>query len=176
MVTGWRQLRGHHDRKRAFLPETSIQGHSRWSHDRAEGLAGKLRAGRVHCGATSNAWVCIARQTKKMLKFSTLWEGARMVIVATGLPKPLEFQRYLEGDQMVMELNYGGVVMVQYVAWPSCGSQPNLSHTQTTNAATITGRPHNGALLLGRLGAQRQEQLLRAHTRLAHAMIPLAYT
>lgn len=62
--------------------------------------------------------MCIARQTKKMLKFSTLWEGARMVIVATGLPKPLEFQRYLEGDQMVIELNYGGVVMVQYVACP----------------------------------------------------------
>ena len=53
-----------------------------------------------------------------MLKFSTSWEGARMGIVATGLPKPLEFQRYLEGDQMVIELNYGGVVMVQYVACP----------------------------------------------------------
>jgi len=98
-----------------------------------------------------------------------------MVIVATGLPKPLEFQRYLEGDQMVMELNYGGVVMVQYVACPSCGSLV-LSHTRTINAATMTGRPHNGALLLSRLGAQRQEQLLRAHTRLAHAMIPLVYT
>ena len=60
--------------------------------------------------------VVLSSQTKKMVSYTTTWDGDQMHVIGTGLPKPMEMRRSMRGGQMVMEMMYNGVTMTQYVA------------------------------------------------------------
>ena len=60
--------------------------------------------------------VVLSSQTKKMVSYTTTWDGDQLHVISTGLPKPMEMRRSMRGGQMVMEMMYNGVTMTQYVA------------------------------------------------------------
>ena len=60
--------------------------------------------------------VVLSSQTKKMVSYTTTWDGDQLHVISTGLPKPMEMRRSMRAGQMVMEMMYNGVTMTQYVA------------------------------------------------------------
>lgn len=60
--------------------------------------------------------VVLSSQTKKMVSYTTTWDGDQLHVIGTGLPKPMEMRRSMRAGQMVMEMMYNGVTMTQYVA------------------------------------------------------------